>query len=625
IAADMLGTYPRERVFASLVANRQEMLHQLFLVDSRGAVVYSYPEGTAAVPGSALDMSEVIDRASRSGASVLITDFVSFQSGGQRNLSFVLGVPVPGQSAWVCCIPNAAAFKRKFIYPIRSGTTGYAWMIDNRGVLLAHPNKAMEGRKALEVMKELWPEYSAFNLESIINQEMITGEEGSGEYTGWHIGEKRLTKKLVAYSPIAFQGVLWSIGVSVPYREVMAPLMESLVGPVVFICCFVIVIIVGAVMLMLQERRRRSVNQELAWCQEVFDGITDGISIVDRDYRVLMVNQAVSRWQGKPQPFFKGKPCYRVFQQQEDKCQGCPAREAFETGRPAFRERVSTTLGGQKFYFHLTAFPLKDKDGNTIRVVECVKDVTREMVLRAELLQHERTSVIASMAAQVAHEIRNPLGSLTLNVDLLEDEIDNYGGSDTAESKTLLVTIKQELEGLHRVLQEYLECTRFPRIKPGRYDINGILEGLFGLMEEELRRRKITFAASFAYDLPQARVDQDQIRRAFMNIVRNAVEAMDAGGTIAVGTCLAKGRIEVVFQDAGPGIPDDQIEKIFNPFFTTKSGGTGLGLAITQHIITEHKGSVECRSLPEGGAVFVVRLPQWTGEEQEEDEEQRGA
>ncbi|MCP4715132.1 MAG: hypothetical protein GY868_08450, partial [Deltaproteobacteria bacterium] len=107
IAADMLGTYPRERVFASLVANRQEMLHQLFLVDSRGAVVYSYPEGTAAVPGSALDMSEVIGRASRSGASVLITDFVSFQSGGQRNLSFVLGVPVPGQSAWVCCIPNA--------------------------------------------------------------------------------------------------------------------------------------------------------------------------------------------------------------------------------------------------------------------------------------------------------------------------------------------------------------------------------------------------------------------------------------------------------------------------------------------------------------------------------------
>ena len=223
--------------------------------------------------------------------------------------------------------------------------------------------------------------------------------------------------------------------------------------------------------------------QELSWSQEVFDGITDGISIVDRDYRVLMVNRAVADWHGKQPEDFKGLPCYKVFTQQDSLCEGCPAKEAFENGKPAFRERVSIVLGGKKFYFHLSAFPLKDKDGRTVRVAECVKDVTREMALRSELLQHERKSMIVKMSAQVAHEIRNPLGSLTLNIDLLEDEITSYQHTDIAEAQTLLGSIKTEIESLHKVLHEYLDCTRFPSISPDKNDIHLIIEELFELMD----------------------------------------------------------------------------------------------------------------------------------------------
>ena len=114
-----------------------------------------------------------------------------------------------------------------------------------------------------------------------------------------------------------------------------------------------------------------------------------------------------------------------------------------------------------------------------MRVVEYVKDVTGEMALRSELLQHERKSMIVKMSAQVAHEIRNPLGSLTLNVDLLDDAISGYQGPEAVEAKELIVTIKNEIESLHKVLREYLECTRFPKIQPAKQDVNIVIEDLF--------------------------------------------------------------------------------------------------------------------------------------------------
>ena len=130
-----------------------------------------------------------------------------------------------------------------------------------------------------------------------------------------------------------------------------------------------------------------------------------------------------------------GKPCHEVFLQRDELCLGCPAKETFATGQPAFRERVSITLGGKKYYFHLYTFPLKDSSGKTVRVVEYVKDVTKERLLQSENIQNERLAIIGKMSAQVAHEIRNPLSALTLNVDLLEDEIQGYKNVDIKESQ----------------------------------------------------------------------------------------------------------------------------------------------------------------------------------------------
>jgi two-component system, NtrC family, sensor kinase len=608
-AADTYGLYPDSKTLAPFFLRQQQRMRALFLIAQDGAIIHMHPPQFTANFDQA-NLQKLLAQAAAAKQQVFISDFIDAPH-GNGGRSFIMGVPVRGTRQWMCCLVNVSALKDEFIYPIKSGKTGYAWMIDNRGVLLAHPNKVMEGKKVAELLKELWPENTSFNLETLIDREMVKGVEGKGEYTGWHIGEKQLTKKLIAYAPIKFNGLLWSIGVAAPYREAMAPLMESLIGPMIFMCGFLAVLVVGAFFLSAQEMRKRIAAQEIAWSHEVIDVITDGISIIDRDYRVLMVNKAISQWHNKPMGMFRGKPCYEVFQQQSSLCQGCPAHEAFETGRPVFRERVSTTLGGKKFYFHLTAFPLKDEDGRTMRVVEYVKDVTGEMALRSELLQHERKAMIVKMSAQVAHEIRNPLGSLTLNIDLLDDAISGYKAPEAVEAKELIITIKNEIESLHKVLREYLECTRFPTIKPAKHDVNMVIEDLFALLEEELRHCKILFKTTFEYNLPAAALDKDHIHRAFLNLVRNAIEAMPAGGTIEVTTRLNQPWIEVVFADSGSGMPADQLERIFTPFYTTKSGGTGLGLSITQHIIAEHKGEIICDSAPGQGARFTVRLPVW--------------
>ena len=606
IAAAIIGDSTAGRVCAAVLEEKRPLIKMLFIADRNAARLTPYPPETVLPVRTAAACAEALRRL-EPGATMFITDPFSDDASAAPGL-FTLGVRINGTESWLCTIADFTYIKEKFVYPLRSAQTGYAWLIDRHGQLLAHPNHDMEGRRAVEVLRELWPEDAPFTMNELVNEQMITGAEGSGEYTGWHMGRTEPVRKLIAYCPIDAFGLQWSLAISAPYREIMEPLMNSVIGLVVFLCCFIVIIVVGTGLLQLEREHKRQIDQELNWSLEVFDSITDGISIIDRDYKVLMVNRAISSWHGKYKSAFQNQPCYAVFQQHQQHCEGCPAREVFATGLPAFRKNVSTVVGDQKYYFDLTAFPLKDAQGNTVKVAELVKDVTREVNLQTEIVQHERKEMIVKMASQVAHEIRNPLGALTLNIDLLEDEI--AGLSEGAEVRSLLATIKQELDALNRVLQEYLECARFPRINQSRQDIHAIIEDLFALLEQDLRQRRIVCTRSFEYNLPMAWVDPDQIRRAFLNILRNAMEAQpDHGGSLTVTTRSDETTITVIFSDSGAGMPEDVQEKLFTPFFTTKSGGTGLGLSITQHIISEHKGEIAYESTPGSGTTFSVRLP----------------
>jgi signal transduction histidine kinase len=226
---------------------------------------------------------------------------------------------------------------------------------------------------------------------------------------------------------------------------------------------------------------------------------------------------------------------------------------------------------------------------------------------RHELLRAERLAAVGRISAHITHEIRNPLNSLGLNAELLAEELEP-GAS--AEARALLGAITREVDRLNAVAEEYLRFARLPRPVMAREDLNEILRGLIDFVTPEMDAAGVTVKRDLAADLPAVWADEGQLRAVFLNLLRNSREAMSGGGTIAVRTGrTADGGAEVTVSDTGSGIPPEQLGRIFDPFFSTKSGGTGLGLAFTLQVITEHGGTIRCQSEIDRGTTFSVRLP----------------
>jgi len=226
---------------------------------------------------------------------------------------------------------------------------------------------------------------------------------------------------------------------------------------------------------------------------------------------------------------------------------------------------------------------------------------------RQELLRAERLAAVGRISAHITHEIRNPLNSLGLNAELLADEIEP-GAS--AEARSLLRAITREVDRLNGVAEEYLRFARLPRPVMAREELNEILGGLVDFVSPEMTGAGVTVMRELGADLPPIWADEGQLRAAFLNLLRNSREAMSAGGTVVVRTVrTADGGVEATVTDTGPGIPPERLERIFDPFFSTKSGGTGLGLAFTLQVVTEHGGTIRCQSEVGRGTSFSVCIP----------------
>jgi signal transduction histidine kinase len=265
--------------------------------------------------------------------------------------------------------------------------------------------------------------------------------------------------------------------------------------------------------------------------------------------------------------------------------------------------------GGNKYYLQLFTFPLRDRNGEVVEVVEYVKDVTAEKELQQQIIQSERLAVVGRMAANMAHEIKNPLGTIVLNAELLDEELDKIGPEDRAESKELLGVIKSEVDRLLEVVEEYLQFARLPKVKLEEGNPNEVIADLLFFLKEEVEGRNILLAENLDPHLPPVQIDPKTIRQAFLNIIKNSLEAMPDGGKLTVSTARRDGKVEINIGDTGKGIAEENQNLVFTPFFSTKHGGTGLGLSITSHIVKEHRGTIGFESYEGLGTAFIIRLP----------------
>lgn len=234
-----------------------------------------------------------------------------------------------------------------------------------------------------------------------------------------------------------------------------------------------------------------------------------------------------------------------------------------------------------------------------------------------ELVRSERLIAVGKMAAVITHEVRNPLSSIGLNTELLTELVDEgFGDRDDAtasEARALCRAITTEVDRLAAITEEYLQFARLPKPKLQVERINGIARSLVDFEREQMALRGVELRAEFAEDVPPVRVDDAQMRQALLNLVRNAAEAVEeiGGGRVVVETRYVAGeeRVEISVSDTGPGIAEEVVPQLFEPFFSTKQGGTGLGLALTHQIIREHGGALHVHSTPGEGATFVIALP----------------
>ncbi len=275
-----------------------------------------------------------------------------------------------------------------------------------------------------------------------------------------------------------------------------------------------------------------------------------------------------------------------------------------------FMEGVEhTTQTKGMVLFDLYVSPLVGHDDTVQGVLLVGEDVTEKVRTKQALIQSERLATIGRMSALVAHEIRNPLSSIGLNTELLEDELDEAQLQKDDEPRKLLRSISREVERLTEVTEEYLKFARLPKPHLIDENVNDILSDLFDFLQEEIRHADVNIDTRFAPNLPAIRADEGQLKQAFINIIRNSLESMQNGGNLSVTTGTSEDHVVITITDTGSGIDNQNLDRIFDPFFSTRNGGTGLGLSLTQQIVNEHRGVIQCESQPQKGTSFIITLP----------------
>jgi len=318
--------------------------------------------------------------------------------------------------------------------------------------------------------------------------------------------------------------------------------------------------------------RARELDKARHHLRSVLDSIRLGLLVVEHD-RVAMANPAALDLWGAQEGSALPQPL------------------AFEGERAE-----GLIIGDRTFEVHRVPF-----GGGAILVGE---DVTELLEARERLARSERLALVGQMLAQVTHEVRNPLNALSLNAELLDEELDGLAQDRQQEARAILQTMITALSTLERVTGRYLDLARRPHPEPEPSDPVAVVAEVTGLLEEELRRMGVTVALSVA-ELPGSlEIDAAQIRQALINVVRNAAES----GATQVDIALEQrdAHLHVAIRDNGPGMSDDTAARASEPFFTTKATGTGLGLAITRQVVEDHGGRLLVAPSAQGTEVRLV-------------------
>jgi len=323
----------------------------------------------------------------------------------------------------------------------------------------------------------------------------------------------------------------------------------------------------------------------------------EGMLVTSLDGTIVEVAPAAEHILGTPSNTLKGQPIQKFCVAPETYWE--IGRQAVRDGRVGNRSLLMFAGSGKRKLVNLSI--QVSGTGEDRQLVHVFQDCADLQTLEKRLLQSERLATVGKFASQIAHEIRNPLNSISLNVELLEDEV-----VSNPEARGLIRSVLKELDRLNDIVSEYLQFSRFPKPHLKRGRVEGVVRELAESFKAPAR---ISFRVQLAHTTPEVWLDEGLLRQVLDNLVRNAVEAIPGNGAVDIETDVVDHYVVIRVKDTGVGISAEAQSKLFEPFFTTKAQGTGLGLATSQQIVFEHNGHLLVESQPGQGSVFSVLLP----------------
>jgi len=259
---------------------------------------------------------------------------------------------------------------------------------------------------------------------------------------------------------------------------------------------------------------------------------------------------------------------------------------------------------GEPLYVNMNIAQLRNHVGGILGLVIIFEDVTKEIQMESEMRRISELASIGQLAASIAHELRNPLSSIKGAAQYLRNEYADHQGV-----REFLDIIVDEVNVLNKVTTEFLDFARPLKLNLRETDVNDVIFRTIQFMQLDINRQGIQVTQDLSYDIPRIMADDKQLEQVLRNLVLNALQAMPNGGKLVLSSQAAEEGVKVILADSGVGIPQEQIDRIFVPFFTTKTKGTGLGLSVVQKIVDNHGGKIAVESVVGEGTTFELYLP----------------
>lgn len=338
--------------------------------------------------------------------------------------------------------------------------------------------------------------------------------------------------------------------------------------------------------------------------EEVLNSLTDGVVVCDTENRLLFANRAAERLL----QIVAGDPRDRlVWEALGDRDVADFVRRSLETEDTVLDREWTVDLSGSARILSISVLPLVQSgriEGSIIRAM----DITEKRGREARLRRAESLASLTTLAAGVAHEIKNPLGSIAIHVQLIERMLRD-SRDDVSEVRRYLDVIDEEVQRLNRIVVDFLFSVRPMDTELRERDLNEVIRDLITFVSHEVDQAGISLVDRLDPHLPLLRLDDRYLKQALLNIVKNAIAAMPDGGTMTVTTELRGDEVLLRFSDTGVGMSEEVQSKIFDPYFTTRDTGSGIGLTLVYKVIREHLGDIAVHSREGHGTTFTITFP----------------